>query len=159
MKPAMAAFVRKNNDVLVNYTLVGTETTLKMIKTEMAEYDISGDLKLGAACSSGPYGGDAQLAAQIVYGNIGCLIFFVDPLTPHPHSADVESLLRLARVHEILLATNSMTASCVVEALRLALSDNTVMEVMRQGTSILSEAVAAHKKQRAWKASGENDAG
>ena len=62
-----------------------------------------GKLKLGAPYSSGPFGGDAQLAAAIVSGDIGCLIFFIDPLSAHPHNADVECLVRLARVHEILL--------------------------------------------------------
>ena len=38
MKDEMRNFVGKSKDVLVNYTLVGTETTLKTIKKEMKEY-------------------------------------------------------------------------------------------------------------------------
>ena len=144
----MRTFVRRFKDVLVNYTLVGTQTTLTMVKQEMAEYHESGRLKLGDPCSSGPFGGDAQLSAEIVSGHIGCLIFLVDPLTAHPHQADVLSLLRLARVHEILLATNEMTAYCVVEALRSALTHSEKTPAsMQTGNKQMSDSVAVYKRR------------
>ena len=154
-----------------------------MIRGEMAEYNksvlalfappllsnlldvdvmLQGQLKLGAPCSSGPFGGDAQLAAEIAAGRIGCLIFFVDPLSAHPHNADVECLLRLARVHEILLATNEMTAYCIVEALRAALSDSKLVpKSMTDANGMMSDSVAMYKKRnsvdRAAKESGMKD--
>ena len=70
----------------------------------------------------------------------------MDPLSAHPHQCDVDSLLRLARVHEILLATNVMTAYCVIEALKRAIQNSSVLpDSMR--TSILSESVAIYKKR------------
>jgi len=147
MKPTMRNFVKKFKDVLVNYTLVGTQTTLTMVHEEMKEY---GDkLKLGAACLSGPFGGDAQLAAEIAAGRIGCLIFFVDPLSAHPHNADVQCLLRLARVHEILLATNEMTAYCIVEALRASLTG--IAEAMNSETVKMTESAAVYRAENAKK--------
>merc|ERR1719242_933345 len=146
MKATMKNFVRKHKDILVHFTLIGTENTLKMVTEEMKEYHQSGELKLGMPCSSGPYGGDAQLAAQITSGHIGCVLFFVDPLSAHPHQADVESLLRLARVHEVLLATNVMTAYCVVEALKAAVQDGRVLPDSMK-SSQMSESVAAYKRR------------
>ena len=132
-----------------------------------------GELKLGAPYSSGPFGGDAQLAAAIVSGDIGCLIFFVDPLSTQPHTADVDSLIRLARVHEILLgiltlstvyvmwkqiyidvfscctATNSMTAYSIIEALRVGLRDYEELPApMKVGDETMSAAVPAYKKRK-----------
>ena len=148
MKPALKNFVTKHKAILVNYTLTGTQTTLNMVKSVMAEYHKSGRLKLGEPCSSGPFGGDAQLSAEIVAGSVGCVIFFVDPLTAHPHQSDIESLLRLARVHEVLLATNEITAFCVVRALRDALQNSDALPAsMSPSVRAMSPSVAMYKRR------------
>ncbi len=66
---------------------------------------------------SGPLGGDAQIAALLVEGNIDLVFFFIDPLDSHPHEVDVHMLLRLCNVHNIPLATNRSTASLIINSL------------------------------------------
>ncbi len=67
--------------------------------------------------ASGPYGGDAEIAAMVTRGEISAVIFLRDPLGKHPHDVDVNMLLRLCDVHNVPLATNFETGSIVVEYL------------------------------------------
>jgi len=65
-------------------------------------------IEYGPTCSSGPLGGDAEIAAELTRGELGGVIFFADPLSAHPHIVDVNTLLRLANVHNILHACNQL---------------------------------------------------
>ena len=64
---------------------------------------------------NGPLGGDAQIAALAVEGQIDLVIFLRDPLGKHPHDVDISMLMRLCDVHDIPLATNYRTASYLVK--------------------------------------------
>ena len=44
--------------------------------------------------NSGPSGGDAEISQLILDGNCQHVCFFIDPMTAHPHEADVFALLR-----------------------------------------------------------------
>jgi len=65
--------------------------------------------------SSGPLGGDAEIACMVTRGELDCVIFFRDPLDKHPHEPDVQMLLRLCDVHGIPLATNYKSAHIMVK--------------------------------------------
>jgi len=66
---------------------------------------------------SGPLGGDQQIGARIVEGKVDVLVFFIDPLSAHPHDVDVKALVRVAVLTNIAFALNSHTADSVLSCL------------------------------------------
>jgi methylglyoxal synthase len=69
---------------------------------------------------SGPVGGDLQIGAQLVEGEIDCVIFLRDPMTPQPHEPDINALVRACDVHNIPCATNVASAHLVLSQLQSA---------------------------------------
>ena len=69
---------------------------------------------------SGPVGGDLQIGAQLVNGQIDCVVFLRDPMTPQPHEPDINALVRACDVHDIACATNVSTARLVLSQLMRA---------------------------------------
>nr|WP_040786191.1 methylglyoxal synthase [Massilia niastensis] len=69
---------------------------------------------------SGPVGGDLQIGAQLVNGEIDCVIFLRDPMTPQPHEPDINALVRACDVHNIACATNLSTARLVLNQLMIS---------------------------------------
>ena len=47
-------------------------------------------------CKSGPKGGDIEIATEILFGCCNIVIFFIDPLNPHPHIDDIRVVLSAA---------------------------------------------------------------
>jgi methylglyoxal synthase len=66
---------------------------------------------------SGPVGGDLQIGAQLVNGEVDCVIFLRDPMTPQPHEPDINALVRACDVHNIPCATNLASAHLVLSQL------------------------------------------
>jgi len=108
-KSDMQAFCVRHRDVLAHFELIATGTTGQRIQ-EATGLPVKRYL-------SGPLGGDAQIAARIVVGEVEALIFLVDPLYAHPHEPDIRGLLRVCEVHNVPLATNLATAELVVQYL------------------------------------------
>ena len=107
-KADMVAFATYNRDRLRNYHLVATSSTGRLLSDKVG---------LDVEClASGPLGGDAQIGARVVTGEVGAVIFLVDPLDKHPHDPDIQMLLRLCNVHNVPLATNIATADCIIAA-------------------------------------------
>jgi len=107
-KAEMVAFVKDNIKLIKKFKIIATGTTGKYIE--------EAGLKV-QKMESGPKGGDAQIAAEIVNGKVDGVIFLRDPLGIHPHEPDIFMLLRLADVHNIPLATNLASARIVIQAL------------------------------------------
>ena len=104
----------------------------------------------GDTCASGPLGGDAEISSSLVHGDIGAgkkttsvplchvylgshfthlasnhlsisVVFFIDPLTSHPHQADIDSLCRLCLVHDVPIMHNRSSAIPLMLMLKTAL--------------------------------------
>jgi methylglyoxal synthase len=107
-KADMVAFATFNRERLSGYRLVATASTGKLLRDKVG---------LEVEClASGPYGGDAQIGAQVVTGEVEAVIFLVDPLDKHPHDPDIQMLLRLCNVHNVPLANNVATADSIIAA-------------------------------------------
>ncbi|MEZ4870295.1 MAG: methylglyoxal synthase [Caldilineaceae bacterium] len=105
-KDEMVRFANQHRKWLTQFHLLATGTT--------------GERIMGATgltverVHSGPYGGDAQIAARITEGAIVGVIFLVDPLYAHPHEPDIQGLLRICNVYNIPLATNESSAHYIL---------------------------------------------
>lgn len=108
MKDEMIQWVEEHKDILKNHFLSGTGTTARLI-TEKTDLPVK-------AYNSGPIGGDQQIGARIVEGNIDFVIFFIDPLEAQPHDPDVKALLRIAVVYDIPIANNRATADFLISS-------------------------------------------
>jgi methylglyoxal synthase len=92
-KIPMCKFVSKYHKSLMRFgSLITTGTTgmyvldfLKLFDPKFETLDRQ---------NSGPSGGDAEISQLILNGECQHVCFFVDPMTAHPHEADVSALLR-----------------------------------------------------------------
>jgi methylglyoxal synthase len=107
-KEDLLDWARFNQGTLSRHELFGTGTTGKLIHSRLG-LDVHRLL-------SGPMGGDQQLGALIAEGKLDVLIFFWDPLEPHPHDTDVKALLRIAVLYNIPTACNRATADFIVSS-------------------------------------------
>ncbi len=107
-KADLLEWARFNRDLLARHRLFGTGTTGRLLAQEL-------DLEIGLF-RSGPLGGDQQIGAAITVGEIDFVIFFWDPLAPHPHDVDVKALLRIAVVYNIPIACNRSTADFMISS-------------------------------------------
>lgn len=99
---------QENKDILSMHFLCGTGTTARMI-TDQTGLPVKG-------YNSGPLGGDQQIGAKIVEGQIDFMIFLWDPLEAQPHDPDVKALLRIAVVYDIPVANNLATADFMLSS-------------------------------------------
>lgn len=109
-KEALLEFSRRHTSLLTKFSLVATYTSGKLIQ-EKAGLQID-------KVRSGPLGGDIEIAAKVVSGEIAAVIFFRDPLTAQPHEPDIGALLRACDVHNIPVATNPACAEILLQGLK-----------------------------------------
>ncbi len=109
LKDDLVMWCKKNHDELKKHFLCGTGTTSYLI-CEKAGLPVK-------SFQSGPLGGDQQIGAKIVDGEIDMVIFFSDPLEAQPHDPDIKALLRIATLYDIPFAINRATADFLMESL------------------------------------------
>ncbi|MFV5699955.1 methylglyoxal synthase [Flavobacterium sp. ZT3R17] len=111
-KADLVQFLEKNKAILQEEKihLIATGTTGG--KAENSGFKVTKML-------SGPLGGDAQIAARVAEGKTQMVFFFKDPLSSHPHEADINMLIRVCDVHNVPLATNEATAQLLLNAIAL----------------------------------------
>jgi methylglyoxal synthase len=120
-KKDLIEWVEWNFEVLLMHNLICTGTTGKLVekainKKLVATRSEKSALKSIILLKSGPLGGDQQLGALITEGKIDFIIFFWDPMSPHPHDVDVKALLRIAVVYNIPIACNRSTADFMISS-------------------------------------------
>jgi methylglyoxal synthase len=108
LKKDILEWARYNLDRLSRHELYGTGTTGGLIASELG-------LQV-TRFRSGPLGGDQQVGAGVAEGRIDFIIFFWDPLAPHPHDVDVKALLRIAVVYNVPIACNRATADFLLSS-------------------------------------------
>ena len=108
-KDDIVRFAKTHADHLATLHLIATDTT----GTRIAETSGLSVERL----RSGPYGGDAQIAAKVADGEVATVIFLVDPLYAHPHEPDIQGLLRICNVYNVPVATNEATARYILAGL------------------------------------------
>jgi methylglyoxal synthase len=101
-------WARFNRGTLARHDLHATGTTGALIAEELG-LEVHRYL-------SGPLGGDQQIGAAIAEGRIDVVVFFWDPLEPHPHDVDVKALLRIAVVYNVAIACNRATADFLLSS-------------------------------------------
>ena len=107
-KRDLLEWARYNKQTLAKHKLYATGTTGKILEQELG-------LPV-TKLQSGPLGGDQEIGARIANSEIDFLIFFWDPLEPHPHDPDVKALLRLAVVWNIPIACNRASADFMISS-------------------------------------------
>lgn len=107
-KADLLEWARFNRETLSRHALFGTGTTAALLARALDLYV--------TAYRSGPLGGDQQVGARIVEGDIDIMIFFWDPLASHPHDPDVRALLRVAVLENIPVATNRASADFMLSS-------------------------------------------
>jgi methylglyoxal synthase len=119
-KRDLIEWVSWNHAILAEHSLVCTGTTGLLVEEALAQMAEDAEdtpptppiRKL----KSGPLGGDQQLGALISEGQIDIVIFFWDPMQPHPHDVDVKALLRIAVVYNIPIACTRSTADFLISS-------------------------------------------
>jgi methylglyoxal synthase len=107
-KEELLDWARYNRNTLAGHRLFATGTTGDILSSELG-------LEI-TRFFSGPLGGDQQVGAGIAEGRIDFVIFFWDPLEPHPHDVDVKALLRIAVVYNIPIACNRASADFMLSS-------------------------------------------
>ena len=131
MKAGLMEFCSVHAKKLEKFPLIATGTTGSML------YKKTG-LCLSQKVASGPLGGDQAVGTLISTKNICGVIFFRDPLSSHPHHADIEALGRLCDVYQIPFATNPQSAEAILDYLisgkaEHELIPNHVLDSYKQG--------------------------
>ena len=110
-KEALISWADENKEELKKHKLCGTGTTAKLI-SEKTGLEVEG-------FKSGPMGGDQQIGAAIVNGDIDIMVFFWDPLTSQPHDPDVKALLRIAILYDVAVAMSKSTADFLLNSIKI----------------------------------------
>ena len=138
MKASLMEFCSMHSDKLEKFPLIATGTTGSMLYAKTG-------LCLSKKVASGPLGGDQAVGTLISTKNICGVIFFRDPLSAHPHHADIEALGRLCDVYQIPFATNPQSGEAILDYLLSGKSEhelipNHVLETYVQGQKKVVEA-------------------
>ena len=107
MKARMIEFVLDHERELARFgVILATGTTGREVAAIAPRLD-----KRIIRYHSGPKGGDVEIATAILYGYCDVVVFFIDPLNPHPHIEDIRVVFEACMVSDrVVMITNEMHA-------------------------------------------------
>lgn len=108
-KADLVAFTQRYQPLLSRYHTIATGITGQRIAA-------STNLEV-EQMEPGSMGGDAQVAARVVSGEVVAVIFLLDPLNARSYEPNVDLLLRVCNLHSVPIATNLATAEAIVRSL------------------------------------------
>jgi methylglyoxal synthase len=119
---ALVAHDEKKDDLIrLARQYRSTLTRCHLIATAHTGSQLAEELGVPVECvRSGPEGGDIQIGARIVAGDVDAVVFLRDPLTSHPHEPDIQALMKVCDVHGVPLATNGASAELLLRSLSQA---------------------------------------
>ncbi|NEO85235.1 MAG: methylglyoxal synthase [Spirulina sp. SIO3F2] len=106
-KNKLVALAKKYRSLLSRYQLIATRDTGERIQaaTGLAIERLA----------DGAMGGELQIAARVVAGEVAGVIFLMDSLNPQPHEPDHQALLRVCNLYNIPIATNIAAAELAIQ--------------------------------------------
>jgi len=107
-KNELLEWAKYNKEILSEHYIFATGTTGTLLEETLG----SPVYKL----QSGPLGGDQQIGAMIVEGEIDLMMFFWDPMQALPHDSDIKALLRICMVYNIPVACNRASADYLISS-------------------------------------------
>lgn len=108
-KERLLSFVQDYAEMLSRYELVATEETGSFL---MQQAGLTVETVLSAEL-----GGDVQIAARVVEGQIAAVVCLSDSSNSGVRNVQIELLLRACQLHNVPIATNLATAQAVVLSL------------------------------------------
>ncbi|MDZ7775217.1 MAG: methylglyoxal synthase [Bacteroidales bacterium] len=105
-KHKLLEWTKKHHKDLADYDLIGTSNTAALLNNVL-------DLNV-KPLGHGPNGGDILMAAEILNGKVGGIVFFIDVENPHGHEHDIQTLIRTAVLNNVPIALNESTANYLV---------------------------------------------
>ena len=109
MKESLMEFCSMHTNKLEQFPLIATGTTGSMLFKKTACASAAKSLQV-------PWCNQA-VGTLISTQNIVGVIFFRDPLSAHPHHADIEALGRLCDVYQVPFATNPQSGEAILDYL------------------------------------------
>ena len=106
-KDDIVALAKKYCSILARYHLIATDDTGQRIEAATG--------LTVERLASGAQGGELQIAARIVSGEVVGVVFLMDSLSPQPHDSDHQALLRICNLYNVPLATNVATAELAIQ--------------------------------------------
>ncbi|MEO0870235.1 MAG: methylglyoxal synthase [Cyanobacteria bacterium J06642_11] len=106
-KDDIVALAKKYRSILSRYHLIATDNTGQWIEAATG-------LTI-ERLASGAQGGELQIAARVVSGEVAGVILLMDSLSSQPHEPDHRALLRVCNLYDVPLATNVATAELSIQ--------------------------------------------
>jgi methylglyoxal synthase len=154
-KDNLVEFALRHQPLLSRYRLIATGTTGQRIQ---AATNLTVEQR-----ESGSFGGDVQVAAEVVAGEVVAVFFFLDPLYAQPQEPDIQALLRICNVQNVPLATNLATAEAIATDLAHRVTAHLIFNpVSGQGNSeqdlkLIRELLEPHLHLEIYQTSPDSD--